>query len=101
MQNRCVPTTRRRGRGQKAALAAAILITAVALHAPAKAGADRDYYGWRDGPAGPVFGFYVAGPYGYYYPVPSYPYPAVGFYGGPSYYDYYYGRTDFGYVDSK
>jgi hypothetical protein len=85
---------------------AVVLTTAVALLSLAPVTAARagehDFYEWRDGYAGPVYGVYLAAPpYGYYYP--SYTdsgYPAVRFYDGRSYYSYYYGRTDFGYQDT-
>lgn len=80
------------------AMIGAVAFTGIA---PARA-ADHDFYGWRDGYGGPVYGYYVGGPYGYYYPTyTANGYPALGFYDGRSYYSYYYGRTDFGYQDTK
>ena len=82
-----------------AAIAAATV--ALTMATAARAG-EHDFYSWRDGYAGPVYGYYVAGPYGYYYPVyEDNDYPALGFYGARSYYSYYYGRPDFGYQDTK
>jgi hypothetical protein len=79
----------------------ALGILGLSTATPARAG-EHDFYGWRDGYAGPVYGYYLAAPpYGYYYPVSSYPYLAVGFYDARSYYSYYYGRPDFGYQDTK
>lgn len=78
-----------------------VAAVALATATPARAG-DHDFYAWRDGYGGPVYGYYVAGPYGYYYPTyDRNGYPALGFYDGRSYYSYYYGRTDFGYQDTK
>jgi len=91
---------RRRTRNVALATAAVAVMALTAL--PARAG-DHNFYSWRDGYAGPVYGVYLAAPpYGYYYPAYSYNgYPAVGFYGARDYYSYYYGRTDFGYQDTK
>jgi hypothetical protein len=79
----------------------AVTLLALASATAARAG-EHDFYEWRDGYAGPVYGVYLAAPpYGYYYPTYSYNgYPAVRFYDGRSYYSYYYGRTDFGYQDT-
>lgn len=92
-----------RRRARTASLAAAIsAVIAFASATPIRAG-EHDFYSWRDGYAGPVYGVYLAAPpYGYYYPTYTYPgYPAAAFYTWRDYYSYYYGRTDFGYQDTK
>jgi len=102
MKSSTVTGARRRTLTSVALVIAALgLLLDLATMTPARAG-DHDYYGWRNGYAGPVYGYYLAAPpYGYYYPVSSYPYLAVGFYDARSYYSYYYGRPDFGYQDTK
>jgi len=101
MKSSAVTGARRRTLTSAALTIAALGILGLSTAMPARAG-DHDYYGWRDGYAGPVYGYYLAAPpYGYYYPVSSYPYLAVGFYDARSYYSYYYGRPDFGYQDTK
>jgi len=92
--------TRARGAILTVCATAAAIFTITSV-TPALAG-EHDFYGWRDGYAGPVYGVYLAEPpYGYYYP--SYTangYPAARFYSERSYYSYYYGRPDFGYQDT-
>ena len=101
MKSSAVTGARRRTLTSAVLTIAALGILGLSTAMPARAG-DHDYYGWRDGYAGPVYGYYLAAPpYGYYYPVSSYPYLAVGFYDARSYYSYYYGRPDFGYQDTK
>ena len=97
-----VSQPRQRFLGPALAIAALAIVGVTTATTPALA-ADHDYWGWRDGYWGPVFGYsFAAPPYGYYYPAYGYgPYPAYGLYDGRSYYSYYYGRPDFGYEDSK